>query len=627
MDRLYSEDTGTLTGAHDVIMFYHGLRESTSGKVAPDQIDLEITQSSEAAGAGAAAVSTKAFAGVATALQDVIIGGGTYDETWVFAAARTNPFTVAVGTTAAESAENLIAAINADTIQNLVADESVAGTCRVRAAAYPGGDTEAGVRDFSAFAGTAGGAWSASGAAEGSGNVAGAVSWSVLASTSDFVKLRLRGLESTDSVTYRIRTWRLHSMMRSVTSQLVTGADGDTTIGSNDFTPTASPLFVTNGVLPGHILVIMEPDTGGFGDCLDNGSYEIENVTETTLTLTAADLPDGWKQTDTLVNFAVGFGTVLQETEAGINQAPFGLPGDDVHTAAAPCTDVDVPGEAIETAEIKAGALAATSAGRAIMATDYFDASTLLAKVAADALGTTTLALFADGELTPVKLTIDPVADVDDYSKGWIRFVGTNVADTETVVINARTYQFNTAGGGPGDVPIDMTAHGAAPWLASDCADELIAAINNDITRSTEAVAGADGNSVLLAGYDDLTALTLVSTCTAAVVSAATLQVGVAGADSYQASGTYAVTAADVTKWAVGVTEEILAGVVLGIGVVPVLSDFRVMVLALGLRTFKTIATLGYRIVQINANNYGLLVRDPAALLADGDEIQWTLKG
>lgn len=641
-DRLYSEFTATagLTGARDRIVFYHGLYEGRQ-PVAPDFVDLEFIRSNESGGVGGAAADHwMPFANVAVAGETVTVGSAGFTELWTFADARTTPYTVTRGATAAASVTNLVAAFNLDTSQNLVADAVVAGTFRVRSAVIPGGNVENGVRDLSGELSTTGDAWNTT--SNGAGNVAGAPSWSVLAKDARKVVFRVRGLQIADTLLYRARAFRLHSSIRSPVTQLATGTNGSVAAGGVTFT-SAGANFQTSGVRLGDLLCIIEPD-GTVANIRNNGAYRIAAAGTTTLTVDAA-VP--FKVTQANLDYTVGNAAVLLGTEyaaggGSIEQVPFDLPAGTAHSAATEATDAELPGPAIETGEIAAGALSADAPGRAIMADGYFDAATALAKLGADSLTNTVLldavqdgafvadantrALFADSFLPPVKMTIDPVADVAEMSKAYIYFTG-NTADAQTVSIGAMIFEFDDGGGVvPGNIAV--APGGAGPWAAAASAVALVAAINAEPTCTAESVIGADGVAALLAGKDVYTAITLGTTCPNGVVSAAAFQVGADGADQYGASGIYTVTADDVAKWLLGATHEVLVGAAEDVaGIVPLLADFRICVVAAGVRTFRSPATIGYRIVQINTNSYALLVRDGGAVMAANDEIQWTLRG
>jgi len=543
---------------------------------------------------------------VPTAAETFVIGGGTYTETWTWIAARAQPYQVTIGSTAAESIDNAVAAVNADTVQNIIADNVSDTHLRIRSAAYPGGTLEFGVRDWAGNVETmvagGNGPWATTSA--GAGNVAGAPSWSVLARTSDYVKIRVRGLESTDSLTYRVRAWRMHSMIRTATSQLVTGTDGECVVGANTFTPASSPTFVTNGVAIGDILVINEPDSGGVGDTVNNGSYEITAVSETSVTVSTTDLPNGWRATQSNVDFAVGYGSALSVTEAGIAQAPFGLPGDDIHSAADPCTDVDIPGASIETGELADGALAASAAGRAKMAVDYFGAGVAasVAHFADDFWTTGALAKFADGTFTPVKLTIQPVHHIGRRAVGWVRFIGgagSNVADTVTIDGNVNTA---AAVADHANRVYDQSSGTDAGCAAA------FAAMVNDVAYPDDVealVMPAGGDCVCLVNTGDFTNPTFAESTGSArtIISAANFVGGTAAADRSIVSGQYIITAADVTC-----LDPVIENQQIPIANIPSTAAPRLVSLEIrdANGVFRSKATVGATLEQVNANEYVL---------------------
>ncbi|MEK6683890.1 MAG: hypothetical protein AABY46_04445 [Nitrospirota bacterium] len=486
-ERLYSEITGTITGASDEIVFYHGLMDG-SGQLAPDHVDLEFTQTQESGGTGGAATDHRlTFTGLPVAAETATIGSAGFSEVWTARAARALPYEFTIGADATATAVNFVAAFNQDTSQNLCADAQAAGVVRIRSARSPGGVFEVGVRDLSAEAeGLTNATWATTSA--GAGNVAGQPGWSVITKDTNKAVLRIRGLESTDSLTFRVRAWRMHSMIRSTTPATVvadaatalgsvlptlTGTDGSVTAGSAVFT-SAGATFVTSGVRVGDLLVITEPDAT-VANIRNNGVYPITAVTATTLTCTTPGSL-GFRVTQATLDWSIGFGVHTRGTEYGaanasIAQVPFALPGDTAHSQASPATDVDLPGLAIETAELAAGALADSAAGRAKMATLFFDAgadaanalakfddafwaasATARGKFAAGFLGAdaTSRALMAAGFFTNTELSSQfasgarPAAARGSAMQARIN-IGTVPANGETITIGANVFEFRTS--------------------------------------------------------------------------------------------------------------------------------------------------------------------------------------
>lgn len=601
-ERLYSEVTGTLTGARDRIVFFHGLMNSQGALQIPDHVDLELTRSSEASGTGGAIADHRlALAGVAVAAETVTVGSAGLTEVWTFAATRTNPYTVAVGATSTASVDNLVAAFNLDTVQNLVADAVVAGTFRVRGALIPGGTAENGVRDLTGEASTTGDAWATT--SNGAGNVGGMPEWTVLARNDRRVVVRVRGMVGTDSIAFRLRCWQMHSSIRAATTALATGTDGSVVVGGVVLT-SAGGTFVVSGVRVGDVLCVTEPDTT-VANTRNNGAYVITAVTATTVTVNAAT---PFKVTQTGIDFTIGQGMFLSGTEYGaggtsVAQVQFGLPAGTSHSAASIAVDAELPGPAIEVGEIVDGALADTTDGREKMAAGWFDAGADHANALAKfedgfwAAAAADRAKFAAGFVTGAMLSIQPYEDIGRLGAGWIRWAAnSSVGDTITiggvvftaVAAGAVAFQFNQAGG-------------TAATMTS-----LAAAVNADSTVARALEIGGDVVALFArtaAGGN--VALAESSAGVRTVVSAATMAGSTAAADRSAVIGSYTILAADVTALDPAVFNGEIAIAAIPSTGTPILLSFEVRTAA---GVFRSKATIGARLLQQGANEWALLM-------------------
>ena len=123
---------------------------------------------------------------------------------------------------------------------------------------------------------------------------------------------------------------------------------------------------------------------------------------------------------------------------------------------------------------------------------------------------------------------LEDVAAVDKpaYATGTLTFSG-NVADTETVVINGITYEFNNTGSTTaGNVPVNVS-----DLLPATATVALRTAVNGNATSSAILTATATATTVVLT-YDTQSAagnyVTTTDTVTNAAFGAATLTGGVA---------------------------------------------------------------------------------------------------
>ncbi len=211
--------------------------------------------------------------------------------------------------------------------------------------------------------------------------------------------------------------------------------------------------------------------------------------------------------------------------------------------------------------------------------------------------------------------------DIGRTCAGYFYLTGV-VADTQTVVVQGRTYEFDTNAAITGDVLVDVTADQTADAAIT----ALVAAINADAARPADAVAWA-GNSDVSAGCSFTTLavggvnVTLVETCVNGLVGA-TPAVGARNiADRDLIWGQYTITAQDVTTLALA------GGNSVPIGGLP--TTAAAILVGLTVHTaagaMKSPATLVFTQQQANVNYLMLTVEDGAAVLADGDRINFAL--
>ena len=269
----------------------------------------------------------------------------------------------------------------------------------------------------------------------------------------------------------------------------------------------------------------------------------------------------------------------------------------------------------ITTLQLETGILSADADGRARVATDFFNEATADDVVADGA--------FDDHKLKSLGTTrYLGGRDIGRGCVGYFYLTGV-AADTETVVIDGRTYEFDTAPTSiTGDVMVDINADQSADAACT----ALVAALNADGTRVVDGVVMA-GNGNANAGVmfvpiaAGATNYTLVTTCGNGVVSAATLTDAAALTNRDIMAGEYGVTAADVTQLALTEGNSIaIAG--FPSTTQPTLTGFTIRTAA---GAFKSPASLEATMLQANANFWIVAIDDGGAILANGDLIGFTL--
>jgi len=274
--------------------------------------------------------------------------------------------------------------------------------------------------------------------------------------------------------------------------------------------------------------------------------------------------------------------------------------------------------DSVDTDELVDDCLSADAAGRAKMEAAFFGAG-----VAASENH------FANDFLPSSKLVIEPLETLAQYGYAYIRFVGDANADNEQITIDGRVYELvdvgTTAPSGTQDVVVDCSAGTPTPFTDAQTAAALVIAINGDAGRSVDAIAGADGESVILVEMDGTTGtFTLATTVTGAVVSEAVSPAGQAAQDLAVYRGRHVVTAENVLKLALGATDEICIGSFDDpTGAPNNFPDFIQFYDANGVDLPTN--TYRVRVVQVNTDNYAVLLRDPAgaARLALNSEVYW----
>jgi hypothetical protein len=217
-------------------------------------------------------------------------------------------------------------------------------------------------------------------------------------------------------------------------------------------------------------------------------------------------------------------------------------------------------------------------------------------------------------------------------SFGWYYNNG-NITAGDTVTIGTRTYEFQEAGAVvPGNVKVGMTGSGAGPWAPAVAIPVLVAAIVADTGRVAAAVLAGDGVTALLAGKDVTTALALsaVSALGTAVVSGAAMIAGLDRLPMRVARRTYTVTAAAVTKWALGAAHEVVIGTITDTSGMAILPIVQIDEAHFNGIAGASICHAGASVVARQAAGGGVqghmvvCLADPLALFAAGDVIVWS---
>jgi len=564
-DRLLSTATGTITGANSVIEFFHGLQAGNAA-VAPDEVKFDITQSEEAGSAGATVSSAVLTPGavVPVAGQVITIAGAVVTETWTYRVLAALPFEITIGTTVAACLANAALVINNTTRQCIYADVN-AGTLRIRGSAAPGKSTlEFGVRDLTALATNwAGGSvWGAP--VVGAGTVAGSVKWSLVYSDSERIRIRLRGMEQTDSLTFKLTCIYNHSYTRSAVPAKRNGVDGAVNLAVSLYNFTsAGGAFVVNHVIPGDDqLVINDPV-----NTANNGVYPITSITATVITSSRA-----FKATQAGLTWSINRGAWVTSQDNEL-QVPFDLPSDMQHSQGSPATDVDLPGQAIETAEI------------------------------------------ADLAVTPGKCSFMPTMDVGRASSFCAHFTIGAFPQGQTIQIAMGDVWTGAVASNPAAREFQSGA-GAAADLAA-----FVAAVNDAASPSVATALDAGGDTALLVAKLSTTILAPVSSH-ANCVTAGRLNPTVAAAKTIVES-VYVVDGGGVDIGFLAAGGEIMIGAIIGTATAPRLKGITCTTAA---GAIKTLATVVRTIRALAGNRYAICLADAGAVLANDDIIEWVVE-
>lgn len=148
-----------------------------------------------------------------------------------------------------------------------------------------------------------------------------------------------------------------------------------------------------------------------------------------------------------------------------------------------------------------------------------------------------------EGDDTTASWAISTVKDNGSQAVGYFDITGIT-ADTQSVDIGGRTYEFDTDSSITGDVAVDISG-GAS---ATDSATALAAAINGDSERTVDAIDNGDGTVLLVRSSEDATMPALDASGAANVVaSGAAMVLGAAEAITIQHKAVRTITAQDVT--------------------------------------------------------------------------------
>lgn len=347
-NKLYNSMSGQISGAQDLITWYHGLRQG-SDPVTPDKVELKFTNLLLQAGGGAPSTYSRTMNPgglVPVAGTNVTLGNATRTEVYTFRATATLPFEVTIGATVAATLANLAAEINRRTYFNLFADVN-AGLLRLRGTVVPGVLSLApGLRDWSSNAVTwAGASWNV--AAGGAGTVSGTPEWTVIYMDNRKLRIQVRGVKAGTTLDFTIIAERVHPIQKQEVTVPVTGVDGAVNLAASQVIfNSAGANFVTSSVRPWRDqLVIHDPTNPA-----NNGVYDISAVTAHTLTVVSTKT---FNETRAGLTFSVNSGLVVETLEpGGPGQVPYDLPSSDSHSAAGAATDVELPGQAISPAEL-----------------------------------------------------------------------------------------------------------------------------------------------------------------------------------------------------------------------------------------------------------------------------------
>lgn len=198
-------------------------------------------------------------------------------------------------------------------------------------------------------------------------------------------------------------------------------------------------------------------------------------------------------------------------------------------------------------------------------------------------------------------------------------YLTSTAADTETVTINGRVYEFDTNSTSTGDVAVDISGDQTADAACT----ALAAAINGDGSRDADAVVmagNADTNAgVLFIGKQvGSTNFSLATTCANGVVSAAAFTGAASRTPKEWYAHSYTISAADVSQLATTGGNSIA---VLGVPSTTSPTIRQVYVTNANGGWVVPVETVRWTLLQANSNYRVLALDDSAATLAANDVV------
>ena len=224
------------------------------------------------------------------------------------------------------------------------------------------------------------------------------------------------------------------------------------------------------------------------------------------------------------------------------------------------------------------------------------------------------------GELLPGQLSegLDTPA-VGRYAIGYVELTGGQAADTDTVVIDGRTYEFDFA-------PVSITGDVGVDISGSGSSNDDVVAMETDITADAGATSVVDmgGNVAAIVANDPSTPgnVSLAVTGANPVRSAATLVGGEAKDLIPLERVRYVLTAADVTTLGAGSPQGDIPIGCIDLGIATANLGLYSLTIQTATGQFKTPATVRIRFITVSGTKSLIVLGDAAVTLAATDIIR-----
>lgn len=223
--------------------------------------------------------------------------------------------------------------------------------------------------------------------------------------------------------------------------------------------------------------------------------------------------------------------------------------------------------------------------------------------------GAVETAMLANDNVTPAKMSVDPVIDVASYAGGAQLTVSINPSTTEAFTLDGETYTTGT--------------EFSAGVDANATAQNIAAAINS----GTKAWAVNDGTSPVvnvISRTQSAVAFTTVDSDFATIDGSAGGRAGNADKGRIVAAGEMILTGAQVS--AMGSLEHSVGGFSYSGTNTPVVKSLRLYTLSGGLKKELSASNLEHKVAHETGSNWLVLVKDASSVLSASDYIAWEVE-